>query len=377
MIGLLSPHGAVNYGTRLQAYAVQTLFSKFDQVELIDYYPSIIEKGRRKVDRIMLGLEKYNDVKIQGNSKHDDPRNVLIRRQAINRFNDYFALSAPIKTKYALIRRTSSYSSVICGSDQIWNPRLIANHINLLEFVPDNIKKISIAASFGVSALPDNIKDYYRQQLTRFSYISVREKSACNIVKELGIDGVFWSLDPTLIIDSKIWEELAEKGKAAIPNEPYVFCYFLGTHQLGRSIAKKVSEKNGKISIVNLPHFKQYVEADAGFGDIDLYDIGIPEFVALIKNASAIVTDSFHGTAFSIIFRQDVYCTPRHIGTDSGNTNNRISSLLFLLGIKNRMISDEKEIELALREKIDFHMCNGVLNRKNEECIEYFTEALR
>lgn len=377
MIGLFTPHGAVNYGTRLQAYAVQEIFSKYDDVEIIEYNPSIIEKGRRKITRTILGLEKYKDVKIEDESKHDDPDNIEIRKRAINQFSDHYILSTSIRTRADLKARALSYSAVVCGSDQIWNPRLIANHVNLLEFVPDDVKKISMAASFGVSELPNNLKKYYRKNLLRFSSISVREANACKMVENLGIKNTFWSLDPTLIVNRESWSSLADEGISIVPNRPYVFCYFLGTHTLGRTIARVVAKRCENSMIVSLPHFKQYVTADENFADLGLYDVGIPEFLALIRGANAVITDSFHGTAFSIIFGKDVYCTPRHISTDSGNTNNRITSLLSLLQIDNRMILCDEDIDLAIHSAIDYDISHDILNKKKEECVDYIAAALR
>jgi len=376
MIGIFTPHGAVNYGTRLQAFAVQTLIEKYDDIEIIDYYPSVFEKGRRKLIRLIFGLEKYKDVKVEETGKHDSPENIKLRVDAISRFNNQYKFSPPIKTKFGLRKKTREYSAVICGSDQVWNPRLIANHVNLLEFVPNNVNKVSIAASFGVSEIPDILKKYYKKYLSRFSSLSVREESACNMVNDLGIDDVFWSLDPTLIVDKNKWIELAEKGINALPDEPYVFCYFLGTHKLGRCIARKVSKAFGNCKIVNLPHFKQYVLEDENFADINLYDVGIPEFVSLINGAKAVITDSFHGTAFSIIFQKDIYCTPRHISSDSGNTNNRLDSLLNLLQIEKRIITNESDIDTALTTHIDYIIASRILDEKRQECLRFISNAL-
>ena len=376
MIGLFTPHNAVNYGTRLQAYAVQSIFSQYDDVEIIEYKPSIMEKGRRKLTRMILDLERYNDVKIEAEQMNDNPENIQTRMEAINRFNTRYKLSPVIRTKTALRKRALSYSAVVCGSDQVWNPRLIANHVNLLEFAPDDIKKISIAASFGVPTLPKNLKKYYRNNLLRFSSISVREENACKIVEDLGVSSPFWSLDPTLIVNRDIWNSLADEGIGVVPDRPFVFCYFLGTHILGRNIAKAVSKVHENSIIVSLPHFKQYVKADENFADLGLYDVGIPEFLALIRGARAVITDSFHGTAFSLIFGKDVYCTPRHISTDSGNTNNRITSLLSLLRIDDRMILSNEDISTAIHSNIDYGRSSEILKKKKKECLCYIENAL-
>ncbi len=367
---LLTPFNVTNYGTKLQAYAVQEYISQYDDVEIINYQPDFWGRVKRKIEWIK--IKKYSDVKSSKGVKNMPEEWVAKRRASINRFNSRLKVAPVTVGMNNLIEKTAMCKAVVCGSDQIWNPVNLGQHVYMLEFVAKGAKRISFAASFGISKLPKALYNTYKSRLSNIDYISVRESTGCDIVEELGYNAVEL-LDPTLLLEEEKWNQLAACGADIVPDEPYIICYFLGNHKHGRDVAKELSRKYGGAAIVNLPHFKQYVPYDDGFADIDLNEVSVESFLALIKNAAAVCTDSFHGSAFSVIFEKDLYCVERHSGSDKGNTNDRVYSVLKLLGISERMITQQSDVFSC--KEIDYTIVKAMLNEKREDAARFFAEV--
>lgn len=374
MIGLLTPYAVQNYGTKLQAYAVQEIIGQYEEVEIIQFRPNFLERVKRKIEKKFY-IKVYNDTKgitDQGNV----PEEYLKKRvNAISSFDAKLKIVPQIYGFGNLKEYAKQYSAVVCGSDQIWNPVNLPEHIFMLEFVPDDVRRVAFAPSFGLSEIPDKLKTDYTRRLKHIEYLSVREETGVHILKDLGFNNVFWSLDPTLILSEDKWYELADKSEKKI-REPYIFCYFLGSHALGREIAKKIRKQTG-YKVVNLPHFKGYVEADRNFADIDLYDVTPQDFISLIRDASYVCTDSFHGTAFSIIFEKEVICCERHQNNDEGSTNDRIYSILKVIGQEIRLVKNVEQTDLLIKTHIDYKKVKEIVNRNRKEANAFLTQALK
>ena len=374
MIGLLTPYAVQNYGTKLQAYAVQEIISQYDDVEIINFRPNFPERVRRKIEKRSF-TKTYNDTK--GISERDNISDELLekRKSAISSFDRKLKIITQIYGFSNLRKKAGQYAAVVCGSDQIWNPVNLPEHIFMLEFVPDSVRRVAFAPSFGLPSIPDKMKTDYRKRLQHIEYMSVREKTGVKILEELGFKDVFWSLDPTLVLDETKWHEVADEGKVKI-KEPYVFCYFLGSHTLGRDVARSISKSTG-CKIVNLPHFKGYVEADQQFADYDLYDVSPQDFISLIRNASYVCTDSFHGTAFSIIFEKEFICCERHQNTDAGSTNDRIYSVLKLIGREDRLARNCDSVNQIIEDNINYKKVKAVIDENREQSRRFLTQALK
>lgn len=374
MIGLLTPYTVQNYGTKLQAYAVQEVIGQYGDVEIIRFRPNFPERVRRKMER-KLYTKKYNDTKgirAQGNITEEQLNK---REQAVAAFDKKLKLVPQIYGFRNLKKKVEQYNAIVCGSDQIWNPVNLPEHIFMLEFVPDSVRRVAFAPSFGLPEIPDKLKSDYAKRLKHIEYLSVREETGVRILNDLGFQNVFWCLDPTLVLNEAKWHELANESKIKI-KEPYVFCYFLGAHTLGREIARTISKAAG-CKIVNLPHFKGYVEADQNFADYDLYDVAPQDFISLIRDAAYVCTDSFHGTSFSVIFEKEVICCERHQNSDVGNTNDRIYSILKLIGEEARLAKDVDQVETLIGNRINYKKVKRILNGNREKVNDFLTQALR
>lgn len=373
MIGLLTPYSVQNYGTKLQAYAVQELMSVYDDVEVINFRPNFPERVKRKIEKKVMG-GYFSDSK-SSNTKELDEEFKRKREVAISSFDKKLKIVHQIYGFKNLRRRATEYAAVVCGSDQIWNPVNLPEHIFMLEFVPDMVRRIALAPSFGIPSIPANFRREYKKRLSHIEYLSVREKSGCEILSDLGFMNPCWTLDPTLIMPEEKWHQLADESTCHI-DEKYIFCYFLGSHSKGREGASKLKSQTG-YKIVNLPHFKSYVDADENFADFDLYDVAPQDFINLIRNAEYVCTDSFHGTAFSIIFEKQFLSFERHQSSDKASTNDRIYSVLQLIGESGKLVKDIDSIKNLVTDRIDFSNVKRVLNTKREETNHFLDNAVK
>lgn len=335
-VGLCTPYKVDNYGTKLQAYAVQV------KIKSLGYEVEIVNFDRRSDHRFVKLLKRYaNKEYLQGKlRKKTDARknsalmrvNLIVRKDAINSFDkSHYKLTPLIKGYHELCHCAEQYDAVICGSDQIWLPGSINNPTTTLEFAPKNCKRIAFAPSFGISNVPDNRKKEYAKFLKEFDALSVREVQGAEIVKELTGMDVPVVLDPTLSVEPSVWSKLADEGRSRV-QEPYMFCYFLGRTEQHRTEARKIADRLG-LKLVIMPHFKEYVPADEACADVCLYDVTPSDFVRMIRDASYVCTDSFHATVFSILNHKRFMTFERFKSTSVNSANSRIYSLLGQLNL--------------------------------------------
>lgn len=238
----------------------------------------------------------------------------------------------------------NNYSAIIVGSDQVWNHEFsFVIQPYFLEFIDNKVKKISFAASFGVNSIPNSYFERYAKWLKSFDFLSVREKSGADIIKQIANIDASIVLDPTLLIEAKEWNKLID----SVPKtkEKYILCYTLSAENtLAIDIAKKIAV-NKKYKIIKIGNSKE----DINIPNIETrWQVGPLEFLTLIRDAEIIVTNSFHGTAFSINFGKPFYCTLNKANTRIG----RILDLLKLVGLEDRIIYSasefsQKEINIA------------------------------
>ncbi len=207
----------------------------------------------------------------------------LPRTKKFRKFNERLHFSPKVK-KCQLLNLQTRYRKVIVGSDQVWNYNLTdSDNSFLLDFVNNNKKKASYAASFGVKELESNKKGYYKQALSEFEYISVREEQGKQIVEELVDNNVQVVVDPTLLVSKQEWEELANECKFKYKN--FIFVYQLGVSSGLLQYAKKLGKKhNLKVIMAPCP-------LGMPISGISMPTIGPIEWLWLIKNATYVVTE--------------------------------------------------------------------------------------
>lgn len=295
-----------------------------------------------------------------------------IRAAAFDRFKEknFTKLSPVYKTYPQLCKAASKYSVVVSGSDQIWSPSGLPTNFYNLMFVPDDIRKVSYASSFGVKKIPWYQRTRTREYLQRIPYISTREIRGSEIVKELTGRKVPTVLDPVFMFDETEWKQIVPEKREV--KEQYIFAYFLGTNEEHRVAVNELSKESG-LKIVTLRHLDEYFEADEKFGDYAPYDVDPGQFLNLLRNAEYVCTDSFHGTCFSIINKKKFMVFNRYSDSARNSKNSRIDSLCTMLDLHNRRF-DGGNI-MSIREEIEFELVDEKLEQLKEAANEYLDKA--
>ena len=367
-----------NYGSMLQSLASQRLVENAGfRVELLRfrkrYTPMFILKSIPRLLNQVTRHEKHAAlVKKRYLQKHPVLAPAVAKRaEAFARFRKQY-FTAPIHTCHgyaALHQQVVHYHALLTGSDQLWSPSGLATHFYDLSFAPKTMWTVSYASSFGVEQIPFYQRGRTAAFLQRLNAISMRENSGAQIVKALTGKNVPVVADPTLMFDAHAWANL-------LPCEPvvagdYIFTYFLSEDPSSRAVTKQLQLCTG-LCIVCIP---QYVDADADFGDVIIHDAGPAEFVSLIRNATYICTDSFHGTVFSILHHKPFVVFDRYPQGAKVSKNTRIVSLCDNLGLVSRRFSGNIAEQIA--QPIDYGRVEAALATMREASAAYLDNALR
>ncbi len=361
MLGVCLKYTQNNYGSKLQALATVRMFDALG----IDY--EIIRYNKKTLKFYLKSLPRFfnwvfiNDRYLQLQRavefrKHPEIKaNVEIRNKSFDDFDVYFNdCLSPVYSSYDELKRVcgSKYDSVITCSDQLWSPSALGSGFYNLMFAPDETTKISWASSFGVGSIPWYQKGRTKKYLNRIEHISMRENTGARIVKDLVGRDVPVLMDPVFVFNKAEWENLIPVAEPEW--DDYIFCYFLGSNPEHRAAAKKLAEKTGK-KIVALRHLDEYVAEDDNFGDYAPYDVDPVRFMNIIRNASCVLTDSFHGTAFSIILEKKFVVFNRYSDSSSNSKNSRIDSVCQLLNLSDRRFTNTDSICEMMEKEIDYN----------------------
>lgn len=382
-VGIVSCYFKNNYGSMLQAYATKKILDNNNiPNETINIDNNIdFKKGKRKYYASQLFnfkfiKSKFGMIKLKLDKKivKDLGKNISIRDSKYKEFRKKFNLSISCPDYKSLSEMANAkYSDVIVGSDQLWLPVNVVSDYYTLNWVSDNINKISYATSFGISKIPDKYADEYKKFLSRINYLSVREESGKKICDEYGISSKV-VCDPTILLTKEEWEQEAVQER--IISDKYILCYFLGSNIEHRKFAEKLKEKTG-YKIVSLNHADEYVKYSDIFADITPYDIGPREWINLIKNAEYVCTDSFHGTVFSLLFNKTFFDFRRYSESNKMSTNSRIDSLLDLAGIdKNRILTGNEDVDTVIKYKINYNKVNKNIDKIRQESKKWLLSSI-
>jgi Polysaccharide pyruvyl transferase. len=383
-IGVVANHKTVNYGTMLQAYAMQEALEKLGyQAETIDLSGVETDIRRKKlafflsqtpVTSFLKEKIPYADKKLRKLLDRDFRDRCAVREKLFSDFRGrHFSMSGQCANRMSLTEAAEKYDMVLVGSDQIWLPSNIAADIFTLSFVPDKIKKVAYASSFGVSSLPKSQWNAAGTFLNRIDYVSVRERSGQRIAEETAGRQVPVVCDPTLLFTAEQWDNMVPKKHIA--EGPYILCYFLGNNQDQRSFVSEARKITG-LKIVSLLHMDGYIKSDNHFADIAPFDIGPDEFINLIRFADFIFTDSFHGTVFSILNRKSVFTFDRYKRDAAVSTNTRIDNLFELPGLSDRHINAADNPKICVDTPVDYSSALADIALLRKSSWTYLTRAL-
>lgn len=384
-IGVVANHKTINYGTMLQAYATQIALTQLGyKVETINI-DGIANDIRNKKLRYFIGeLSKRElfEAKYPGVRKDickrfnkDFARNITIREEKFCKFRESnFPMSEYCTNRAALTQLARSYDAVLIGSDQVWLPSNIAADVTTLSFVPDEINKVAFSSSFGVPELHGYIQEKAKVFLARINHISVREESGKKLIKRLTGRDVLVVCDPSLLFSATQWENMIPSKQ--VFDEPYIFCYFLGNNPEQRRFVKEFS-KILSLNIISIPHMDEYIKSDNDFPDFALYDIGPEEFLNLLRNAKFVFTDSFHGTALSVLHHKEFFTFYRFKKDAVLSTNTRIDSFFNVIGLKERLITTSVNVESCMKTTSDFNSALVNIEQLRSKSWGYLDDALK
>jgi hypothetical protein len=385
-IALVTCYFQHNYGSQLQALATQMICDKLgwpNETICIDGLKPEINKAKYKyfISRC-LDIHTIKDKmatvrKIFAKKTNSEyAKNLQLRDDMFNQFaNERFKLTQKYNSKQELGNHATDYSAFIVGSDQLWLPSNISANYYTLNFVPNGIgvRKVAYATSFGVSQLPKKQARMAQEFLPRLDSIMVREVSGQKLVKKLINKDVPIVCDPTLLFSAEEWDKVLPQMRRI--KEPYILCYLLGNNPNQRVWAKDLAKKTG-YKIVQLPNLDEYIKSDEGFADYPLYDVNPLDFVALIRDAQFILTDSFHCTVFSTLYKKDFFCFRRYKDDGTVSTNGRLYSLLSSIGLSERMLKGNEAVENCLKKSINFPIVIQNISKMREESISLLKQAI-
>ena len=368
IIALVTCYFQKNYGSQLQAFATQMAFDKLGlENETIRIDGLLPEINRAKywyfLSKILDSAtirDKAATVRKAWAKKRnvEYAQNLAVRYGMFENFaNTKFHLSKVYRSKAELGKDAHLYSAFVVGSDQLWLPSNIAADYYTLNFVPDDVVKIALATSFGVSTLSPQYGKKARRFLKRLDYVSVRESSGQQLVAKWAKRNVPVVCDPTILLTAEEWKDAldaSDDGKRFAEGQKYIFVYFLGNNPWQRDLVKRAREYSG-LKIVQIAHSDEYVKSDEGFADYTPYQVGPKEFVELIRDAEFVFTDSFHCSVFSMLNSKKFFTFPRYSDDGPTSTNGRLYSLLTLAHQQGRMIrkSNVASFDIATRLRDD------------------------
>lgn len=262
------------------------------------------------------------------------------------------------------------YDAFVCGSDQIWNPTFYNknNPVYFLRFAKDK-KRIAYAPSIGLSDIPEKHREAFIEYVTDFDSLSVREQAGADIIQALCSRSAKVVLDPTLLAGVDFWRSIL-KSNYKIPFEKYIFCYIFSNTEKCSNYIKDVQSKTNLpivyMDVSNLDYSKTNSFCARHAGPLD--------FLYMLNNAEFIVTDSFHGTAFSLLFNKNFYIFKRERCDEKIDMYSRIESILSATDLKNRACSLDAPFEL--KERIDYVSVNKKLDTIRQDSKKYLSDAL-
>lgn len=353
--GIMTFNQAINYGAVFQMLALQKTIERLGvECEIINYQSDFMNNLYRKRT-----LTDWFNLKTL---YHTLFSNSYIRYN-LTGFEDFICKNIKMSSKtysaFELKDANDIYDIFISGSDQVFNVYCSNYDYNyMLGFVDDDSKKFSYAASLGLNSIPNELRQKYIEILSGFQKISIREKTGAIVLNELLGVNCQVNLDPTLLLSKNEWSSFSvskENGK------PYILVYVLSEDKALFDFARNLAKMNNcDLYYINDRLFEP-------FGMKRKRNVDPDEWLSLFENAMAIVTNSFHGVAFSIIFSKRFF--PFLLNKNT-RVNSRISDLLSLTSLDDLLFyhSDVKMLDDYI---FDYHTAHNVINYEKKKSVEY------
>jgi len=373
-IGIITILKVGNCGAELQAYALQRELALLGfEAEIIDYlhykHPDFVRTRRarplvkigmsnRLKERFLPWVERVCRM-VQGKNGE-----AVRRSERFHRTHTRLS-SRTYCSVDALYEADHPYDVFMVGSDQVWNPRTnVSLEPYFLTFAPRGKKTISYASSFGVSSIPRHAEPLYVEWLKRIQYLSVREEQGVRIIRQLTGRTAEHVLDPTLLLAADEWRQISVAPKI---EAPYVLLYDVVRSPYAVDLAKHIAALRGW-SIVRISGGARTTRA----GVIDVPDAGPAEFIGLLAQAAFVVTNSFHGTAFSVTFRKPFFTV---VPQGKSNTS-RLHSFLKSVSLDDRLVPEGTQFPAGDSLALDFSEAQARLECLRAKSIAFLQKSL-
>lgn len=360
-IGIITIHNSPNYGASLQAFSLYEYIKQQGcDVELIDlhrpHYEDFVPSKKYKAYRTH--VSKFSKIKqrVKRILHKNDKKKSFYNKEALPNFKELTSsikMSRPFRGIDELYSNPPVYDLYITGSDQLWNPEQpFCLEPYFLTFAPQSAKKISYAASIGICNLTEKEKRDFKKWLSDYDAISVREKQAQKLLKEITGLEVKQVADPTFLLDVVYW-----RNQAITPKEKdYILLFTLQYMPEMLDFAQRLSAQSGKRLIV----LDQKWPEDMSGNYMVVRDAGPTEWIGYIANAYMVLTNSFHGTVFSLIMGTSNFYTYIPATSSRGS---RIVDLLDVFHLTDHILTNLNDNYDSLR--------NNAIGR------EYVSEILK
>ncbi|MBQ8942982.1 MAG: polysaccharide pyruvyl transferase family protein [Clostridia bacterium] len=368
-IGLMTWFEYHNYGTALQLTALNKVLSDLDNVvSVINYKTNPLISGMfsdkgiiKNFYLIYKKLFKRMPAPFMGELREKLFSSFLSKNLAFTELCDSTA---------KLEELNNFFDCFVCGSDQIWSPSCFDKHY-FLDFVSDPNRMIAYAPSMSISLTGNKYIEKEIKNLTgRFKYISTREKKGAEIISKLIGKDVEIVLDPTLLLDRNEWNDIVPLSEEEGIKSDYILVYMLGNNKKHWKIIKRLSSTL-KLKIRIVPVFETDLNRDGCLSE----PAGPEEFIRLIRNASFVCTDSFHGMIFSVIYHKPFFVFKRFSTFDPNNQNSRVLELLNKLKLNDRLVKKDLN-KRAINKPIDYDKVDMLLAVLVEKSRKYLNSSL-
>lgn len=360
---IITLHKITNFGSMLQTYATQTAVEKLGyEAEIIDFIPDGITFKRAcwpknnvsPIKKIIKFLPLFGcNVAQFGIMKRFMKRYVHLSKKQYSCYQD-------------IVDSIPQADAYISGSDQVWNTQNNNPNDDLkayyLGFVPEGKKRIAYAGSFGKNEFTEGESAIIKEFIARYDAVSVREDDGLKILERHGFTNGVHVVDPTMLLTPEEWLQFADK-KALKPG--YIFVYNLNRNALLKQLAKRIAKEKG-FRIVNFADSLDFISG----AENRLFNTAL-DFINYLSHADLVLTDSFHGTAFSINFGK------QFITVKAPRYNSRLESILRQTGlIEGRMVSTVEDGMRACEEQIDYSAVTPIVEAARNKSFEYLKQAL-
>lgn len=357
-------NGYLNYGNILQSYALQEVLRRY-----ADSVDTVWHTSDNFMPKVWWNWTWRHPIKylLNWNNFRTDVLNGFFGAEMVRqgKNKDWADRHIQICKNFdELQENIDEYAFFVVGSDQVWNPYFENLPANFLQFAPQS-KRISYAASIAYPEIPREKEAVYRSGLSSMHAISMREQEGADMVKKLTGRDVLVHVDPTLLLTPDEWRGVNRKP-AWYHGEDYLLTYFLGPMP---DVVRCVAAETG-LTLVNLLDRSVY----------EHYVTGVDEFLWAIEHARLVYTDSFHGTAFSILFQRPFIVCDRiaaHQGDAiGGKMSSRIDTLLSCFGLESRRGTIANGYCVSHPTEFDYPPIQPVLDRERKRAYDYLRTAM-